>query len=73
MMRVRLTSLCALLCFVLCGCSEVRSHIMLGGGTSELCVHWSVLGSPRSCCDARGGYWNPALNRCARWGPSGPR
>jgi hypothetical protein len=68
-MRPLLLSLCTLLC----ACDDIRSHVMQGGGTSELCVHWSVLGSPRSCCDSRGGYWNPAFNRCDRWGPAGPR
>ena len=40
------------------GCDSVRERVVDGTGAhGEVCVGWSLQGSPRSCCESRGGYY----------------
>lgn len=43
----------------LSGCENLRNRIVEGTGASgEVCVGWSMQGSPRSCCESRGGLYS---------------
>lgn len=41
------------------GCENLRNRIVDGtSATGEVCVGWSMQGSPRSCCESRGGLYS---------------
>lgn len=43
----------------LSGCDTLRERITEGTGTNgEVCIGWSMQGSPRRCCESRGGYYS---------------
>jgi hypothetical protein len=46
----------------LSGCENLRNRIVDGTSASgEVCVGWSMQGSPRSCCESRGGLYSGGI------------
>ena len=59
----------------LTGCDEVRERLVEGTGAhGEVCVGWSMQGSPRRCCESRGGYYSGGFftGSCMPAGVMGP-
>lgn len=59
----------------LSSCDRLRERITEGTGTNaEVCVGWSMQGSPRRCCESRGGYYSGGFftGSCIPIGVPGP-
>lgn len=59
----------------LSGCETLRERITEGTGTNgEVCIGWSLQGSPRRCCESRGGYYSGGFftGSCMPAGVMGP-
>lgn len=59
----------------LSGCDTLRERITEGTGTNgEVCIGWSMQGSPRRCCESRGGYYSGGFftGSCMPVGVMGP-
>ena len=59
----------------LSGCDTLRERITEGTGTNgEICIGWSMQGSPRRCCESRGGYYSGGFftGSCSPMGVPGP-
>ncbi len=59
----------------LSGCETLRERITEGtGANGEVCIGWSLQGSPRRCCESRGGYYSGGFftGSCMPAGVMGP-